>query len=104
MRYRATFLAGAAVGYVLGSRAGRERYEQIRRLWRQVAQNPTVQETAGVIRAQAGELAGSARDSINGRLPERWRRDSRREPRQDPRSRPTTAHRAGESTPAHRSY
>ena len=29
MRYRAMFLAGLAVGFVLGARAGRERYEQI---------------------------------------------------------------------------
>ena len=29
MRYRATFLAGLAVGFVAGTRAGRERYEQM---------------------------------------------------------------------------
>ena len=28
-----SFLAGFGAGYVLGSRAGRERYEQIRRAW-----------------------------------------------------------------------
>ena len=30
MRTKVTFLAGFATGYVLGSRAGRARYEQIR--------------------------------------------------------------------------
>ena len=29
MRYRATFIAGFAVGFVVGARAGRERYEQM---------------------------------------------------------------------------
>jgi hypothetical protein len=31
MRFRVGLLAGFAVGYYLGSKAGRERYEQIRR-------------------------------------------------------------------------
>ena len=43
MRTKATFLAGFATGYVLGSRAGRERYEQIRRSAKAVAASPAVQ-------------------------------------------------------------
>jgi hypothetical protein len=43
-------LAAAAVGYVLGTRAGRERYEQIRSGARKVAGNPRVQ--AASTRAQ----------------------------------------------------
>jgi hypothetical protein len=35
-----------AAGYVLGAKAGRERYEQIRRLALRVKNNPTIQETA----------------------------------------------------------
>lgn len=89
MRYRATFFIGAAVGYVLGSRAGRERYEQIKRLSRRIAQNPTVQEAAGVLRAQAEELAGTARSTINDRLPERLRWDPDPPHADDPRSRST---------------
>jgi hypothetical protein len=46
------FLAGAATGYVLGSRAGRERYEQIVRWSHRVADNPAVQGVAGLVRAQ----------------------------------------------------
>ncbi|HEX6468726.1 MAG TPA: YtxH domain-containing protein [Streptosporangiaceae bacterium] len=65
MKYRATFIAGAALGYVLGTKAGRERYEQIKRASRWISENPTVQETAGLIRAQAGELAGNARSKVN---------------------------------------
>ncbi|GAA4146602.1 YtxH domain-containing protein [Actinomadura keratinilytica] len=61
MKYRATFIAGAAVGYVLGTRAGRERYEQIRRMTRRLMENPTVQETAGLLRARGEELAGAAK-------------------------------------------
>jgi hypothetical protein len=68
MKTRAAFLAGAALGYVLGSRAGRERYEQIKQLSRQVSENPRVQEAAGVLRAQAGELAENARQRVGDRV------------------------------------
>jgi hypothetical protein len=64
LKYRATFIAGAALGYVLGTKAGRERYEQIKRAPRRLTENPTVQETAGLIRAQAGEIAGTARSKV----------------------------------------
>lgn len=50
-----TFLIGVAVGYVLGSRAGRSRYEQLVRTYRKVADHPAVQGAAGVARAKVGE-------------------------------------------------
>ncbi|WP_202124832.1 YtxH domain-containing protein [Actinomadura physcomitrii] len=61
MKSRMMFMAGAAVGYVLGTKAGRERYEQIKRLSRQVSANPNVQEAAGMLRAKGGQFAGAAR-------------------------------------------
>jgi hypothetical protein len=45
-------LIGAAIGYVLGSRAGRERYEQIKRWSARVADHPAVQGAAGFVRAK----------------------------------------------------
>lgn len=68
MKYRVTFIAGAAAGYLLGARAGRERYEQIKRASRRIAENPTVQETAGLLRAQAGEVARAAREKVGTSL------------------------------------
>ena len=38
------FLIGAAVGYVLGTKAGRERYEQIKQASKQFSENPTVHD------------------------------------------------------------
>ena len=70
MKFRATFIAGAALGYVLGTKAGRERYEQIKRASRRIADHPTVQQAAGVVRAQAGELADTAKEKVGGRLPD----------------------------------
>ncbi|WP_433497247.1 YtxH domain-containing protein [Sphaerimonospora sp. CA-214678] len=56
MRYKMMFAAGLTVGYVLGTRAGRERYEQIKRMAQRVADSPTVQEAAGLVGAQAAKM------------------------------------------------
>jgi hypothetical protein len=53
MRGKIMLLTGGAVGYVLGTRAGRERYEQIATQARNLWNNPKVQEKA----AQAQDLA-----------------------------------------------
>jgi hypothetical protein len=47
MRFRIGFLSGAAAGYVLGTRAGRERYQQIQRWWRSFTGSPQVHQIAG---------------------------------------------------------
>ncbi|GAA1333446.1 hypothetical protein [Saccharothrix algeriensis] len=54
-------LLGAAVGYVLGARAGRQRYEQIARGARALADHPAVQGAAGIVRAKVGEKTGFGR-------------------------------------------
>ena len=53
-------LFGVAIGYVLGTKAGRERYESIVRLGRRVAGRQTVQSTAGVLQSQLGSAARRA--------------------------------------------
>lgn len=50
------FLVGAAVGYVLGTKAGRGRYEQIVRAYRRIADHPAVQGAAGIARAKIEDL------------------------------------------------
>lgn len=69
MRYRIVFATGLAVGFVLGTRAGRERYEQIKRLARKAADNPSVQQAAAAAQAQAAEFARNARDRVAERVP-----------------------------------
>lgn len=68
MRYKVSFAIGLAAGYVLGTKAGRQRYEQLRRQARSLKDNPTVQETAGVVQAQAFEMARLARDKATEAL------------------------------------
>jgi hypothetical protein len=50
-------LTAFAAGYVLGAKAGRERYEQIRRTALRIKNNPTVQETAHSAADKAREQA-----------------------------------------------
>lgn len=64
MRYKATFTVGFGLGYVLGSRAGRERYEQLSRVAHNVAESPAIQSAAGVLQAQAARLLGQARNKV----------------------------------------
>ena len=55
--------AGFAAGYVLGSKAGRQRYEEIVAQARKVAGNETVQSTAGVLQAKGSDLVEKAKQS-----------------------------------------
>lgn len=68
MRNKMIFLGGVGMGYVLGARAGRERYEQIARAARRISENPSVQEATGVLQAQAGGLLGTAKDAVTDKL------------------------------------
>jgi len=64
---RPSFLLGIAIGYVLGTRAGRERYEDIVAIARRVAGSQTVQSTAGVVQAQIHQLAEQAKSRFSHR-------------------------------------
>lgn len=68
MRNKLLFLTGVGIGYVLGTKAGRERYEQIRRTAVKVKENPTIQEATGVLQAQAGSLVTTAKGVANDKL------------------------------------
>ncbi len=68
MRTKATFFAGFATGYVLGSRAGRGRYEQIRQAAQSFMANPAVQSTASSLQHQGQEVLSSAKDKAASTL------------------------------------
>ena len=73
MRYRLTFVTGLAVGYVLGTRAGRERYEQLRSGARRIAGNPAVRNVGEVAaltgRKAAARATGAVGEKVARRLP-----------------------------------
>ncbi|HKA68876.1 MAG TPA: YtxH domain-containing protein [Actinomycetes bacterium] len=61
------FLAGAALGYVMGAKAGRERYEQIRSAAQRLVNNPTVQQVKTEAQDQASRIYDSAKDKISNK-------------------------------------
>ncbi|MEO3930947.1 hypothetical protein ABGB07_44970 [Micromonosporaceae bacterium B7E4] len=65
MRGKLWFVGGLAVGFVLGARAGRERYEELVLKGRKVLDHPTVQEAAGVAQAQASRLYTEGKDRLS---------------------------------------
>jgi hypothetical protein len=63
-----TLLVGIAIGYVLGTRAGRERYEQIKSGAQRLARDPRVQSAtqhaAEVAKDKVTDAASQAADKV----------------------------------------
>lgn len=91
------FLLGVATGYVLGARAGRERYEQIVRTYHRVADHPAVQGAAGVAKAKVTDTVRERVRAFRGSPPDD-QTTAYTEPRTRPAS-PTSIPRAQPMTP-----
>ncbi|MGH2767754.1 MAG: hypothetical protein ACRDIF_02230 [Actinomycetota bacterium] len=52
--FKKGILAGFAAGYLMGAKAGRERYEQIMRSWTGVKSSPVFQKASGTASAALG--------------------------------------------------
>ncbi len=63
------FLLGFGAGYVLGARAGKERYEQIRRAWAQAKDDPRLQSVAGMAQARADDVLSSVKTKMGTDAP-----------------------------------
>lgn len=64
------FLAGLAIGFVVGSRAGRGPYESLERTARQVADDPEVQRRAAQAKDTATKVAHDTADAVKEKAPE----------------------------------
>ena len=64
MKGKILFVVGLGVGYVLGARAGRERYEQIRQAAQNVWNQPTVQEGVETVKGFALARVGDVTDTV----------------------------------------
>jgi len=74
MRGKMMFLVGAAAGWVLGTRAGREKYDQMMAAARKAMDNPTVHETTGQLQAQASKLLDQGKETLaNSKIADRVR-------------------------------
>jgi hypothetical protein len=65
MRGKLWFLGGLAAGFVLGARAGRDKYEELVSTARKVKDHPTVQEARGVVQEQANRLVTEGKDKLS---------------------------------------
>jgi hypothetical protein len=64
------FVAGAGVGYVLGTRAGREQYERIKVQAQKFLDQPEVKEVTDAVRAEATRLYDEGRRAVQDALRE----------------------------------
>ncbi len=64
MKSKLAAVVGAAAGYVLGTKAGRERYEQIKKTTRKLWNDPRVQEKRHSAENAAQDLARDAGGSL----------------------------------------
>lgn len=62
------FLGAGAVGYVLGAKAGRERYDQIATQAQKLRTNPTVQQKVDEVKDAAKEAAGTATEKVRDQV------------------------------------
>ncbi|PYC66748.1 hypothetical protein C7C46_31005 [Streptomyces tateyamensis] len=62
--HKPTLITGLALGYVLGTRAGRERYDQISRTVQSIMQAPAVRSAASSATNAAGSATHSAAHAV----------------------------------------
>jgi hypothetical protein len=60
-----TLAVGFGAGYVLGAKAGTQRYEEIVAKAREIAGMPAVQNATSTVQETAGQLADKAKDTVN---------------------------------------
>lgn len=65
---KTNFLLGTATGYVLGARAGRTRYEQIKAGAGKVWRSPKVQQTVNDLEGKAADGAKSGGQQLQGKV------------------------------------
>lgn len=65
MRGRVGLFIGFGAGYVLGSKAGRERYEQIQRLYENLQSSPVMRRARGRAKDAVGSGLTAAKDKAS---------------------------------------
>jgi hypothetical protein len=63
-----TLAAAAGAGYVLGAKAGKERYAQIESKFREVCGMPAVQNATASVKETASGVADTAKSTVNEKV------------------------------------
>jgi hypothetical protein len=84
MRIKLGFLIGFGAGYVLGAKAGTERYEQLKRLYGNLISSPEFQQATGKAKdavgtgfEQAKDVASEGANKVKGAVRDRRGEDTR---------------------------
>jgi hypothetical protein len=67
--YRISFVAGLAAGFVAGTRAGREKYDQMVKFVKQAREHPAVQQATSTATTQASSLLSTAGQKVADSAP-----------------------------------
>lgn len=68
MKGKVLFVVGLGAGYVLGARAGRARYEQIKSAWLKVWGSPVVQKQVHTVQDFTADRIGDLGDAVTANL------------------------------------
>ena len=63
-----TLAAAAGAGYVLGAKAGKERYNQIEAKFREIAGMPAVQNATATVKETAASVADTAKTTVTDKV------------------------------------
>ena len=63
-----TLVAGFGAGYVLGAKAGTQRYDQIVSKFRELAGKPAVQEVTSTLADTAGQIGDKAKATVTEKV------------------------------------
>ena len=63
-----TLAAAAGAGYVLGAKAGKERYTQIEAKFREIAGMPAVQSATATVKDTASSVADQAKSTVTDKV------------------------------------
>ena len=63
-----TLAAAAGAGYVLGAKAGKERYNQIEAKFREIAGMPAVQNATATVKETASSVADTAKTTVTEKV------------------------------------
>lgn len=63
-----TLLVGIGAGYVLGAKAGKERYEQIKSMALDLRGRPEVQQATQTLQSTASDLGSKAKEAVTEKV------------------------------------
>ncbi len=78
-----TLFAGFGAGYVLGAKAGTERYNQMQQKFNEFAGKPAVQNATSTVKGTASGVADTAKQTINDKVETLSDKTGKSEPKAD---------------------